>query len=183
MSPTVPATVLGAMEMGRGMDVTSSAASVRAFLQRGYTEIDTAFLYGDGQSETILGGLGLGLGRSGCKGNHHICHPPAPAHLRLAPEALISPFSRPVHPRTLRIATLQASKLQPCLALHTLTVSFHTFFCKSSPRFSSHDGSNPGPASNLWLACVWALGYCPAGALIYRTPIPIFANGPGSWRS
>ncbi|XP_060235165.1 aflatoxin B1 aldehyde reductase member 3 isoform X2 [Meriones unguiculatus] len=67
MSPTVPATVLGAMEMGRGMDVTSSTASVRAFLQRGYTEIDTAFMYGKGQSETILGGLGLGLGRSGCK--------------------------------------------------------------------------------------------------------------------
>ncbi|XP_060235162.1 aflatoxin B1 aldehyde reductase member 3-like isoform X1 [Meriones unguiculatus] len=67
MSPTVPATVLGAMEMGQSMDVTSSTASVRAFLQRGYTEIDTAFLYGEGQSETILGGLGLGLGRSGCK--------------------------------------------------------------------------------------------------------------------
>nr|XP_038965272.1 aflatoxin B1 aldehyde reductase member 3 isoform X1 [Rattus norvegicus] len=67
MSQARPATVLGAMEMGRRMDVTSSSASVRAFLQRGHTEIDTAFVYANGQSETILGDLGLGLGRSGCK--------------------------------------------------------------------------------------------------------------------
>uniref|UniRef100_A0A8C0X0P1 NADP-dependent oxidoreductase domain-containing protein n=1 Tax=Castor canadensis TaxID=51338 RepID=A0A8C0X0P1_CASCN len=51
-----PATVLGAI-----------AAAVRAFLDRGHTEIDTAFAYTDGQSETLLGGMGLGLGRSGCK--------------------------------------------------------------------------------------------------------------------
>lgn len=69
MSSARPATVLGAMEMGRRMDPTSSASSVQAFLQRGHTEIDTAFVYAEGQSETILGGLGLGLGRSGCKGN------------------------------------------------------------------------------------------------------------------
>ncbi|CAO2589724.1 Aflatoxin B1 aldehyde reductase member 3, partial [Lemmus lemmus] len=62
-----PATVLGALDMGRRMDPTSSAASVQAFLKRGHTEIDTAFVYAEGQSETILGGLGLGLGRSGCK--------------------------------------------------------------------------------------------------------------------
>uniref|UniRef100_A0A8C6QY97 NADP-dependent oxidoreductase domain-containing protein n=1 Tax=Nannospalax galili TaxID=1026970 RepID=A0A8C6QY97_NANGA len=61
MSRVRPATVLGAMEMGRRMDATSSAASVRAFLQRGHTEIDTAF------SETILGGLGLGLGGGDCR--------------------------------------------------------------------------------------------------------------------
>lgn len=67
--PTRPATVLGAMEMGRRMDVPSSAAAVRAFLERGHTEIDTAFVYADGQSESILGGLGLGLGGSGCTGN------------------------------------------------------------------------------------------------------------------
>ncbi|XP_051028095.1 aflatoxin B1 aldehyde reductase member 3-like [Acomys russatus] len=67
MSQTRLTTVLGTMEMGRRMDVTSSAASVRAFLERGYTEIDTAFVYVDGQTETILGGLGLGLGQSGCK--------------------------------------------------------------------------------------------------------------------
>lgn len=39
------------------------AAAVRAFLERGHTEIDTAFVYADGQSESILGGLGLGPGR------------------------------------------------------------------------------------------------------------------------
>ncbi|XP_020754894.2 aflatoxin B1 aldehyde reductase member 3-like [Odocoileus virginianus] len=65
--PTRPATVLGAMEMGRRMDVPSSAAAVRTFLEHGHTEIDTAFVYADGQSESILGGLGLGLGGSDCK--------------------------------------------------------------------------------------------------------------------
>lgn len=47
--PTRPATVLGAMEMGRRMDVPSSGAAVRTFLQHGHTEIDTAFAYADGQ--------------------------------------------------------------------------------------------------------------------------------------
>ncbi|XP_045860674.1 aflatoxin B1 aldehyde reductase member 2 isoform X2 [Meles meles] len=62
-----PATVLGTMEMGRRMDVPASAAAVRAFLERGHTELDTAFMYGDGQSESILGGLGLGLGGGDCR--------------------------------------------------------------------------------------------------------------------
>ncbi|XP_003413177.2 aflatoxin B1 aldehyde reductase member 4 [Loxodonta africana] len=65
--PARPATVLGAMEMGRRMDAPASAEAVRAFLERGHTEVDTAFAYGDGQSESILGGLGLRLGASGCK--------------------------------------------------------------------------------------------------------------------
>ncbi|XP_043301656.1 aflatoxin B1 aldehyde reductase member 3-like isoform X1 [Cervus canadensis] len=65
--PTRPATVLGAVEMGRRMDVPSSAAAVRSFLEHGHTEIDTAFVYADGQSESILGGLGLGLGGRDCK--------------------------------------------------------------------------------------------------------------------
>ena len=64
-----PATVLGTMEMGRRMDAPASAAAVRAFLERGHTELDTAFMYSDGQSESILGGLGLGLGGGNCKGN------------------------------------------------------------------------------------------------------------------
>uniref|UniRef100_A0A9L0R8X8 NADP-dependent oxidoreductase domain-containing protein n=1 Tax=Equus caballus TaxID=9796 RepID=A0A9L0R8X8_HORSE len=62
-----PATVLGTMEMGRRMDAPASAAAVRAFLERGHTELDTAFMYSDGQSESILGGLGLGLGGGDCK--------------------------------------------------------------------------------------------------------------------
>ena len=72
LSPRRPATVLGAMEMGRRMDKPSSIAAVRAFLDRGYTELDTAFIYADGQSETILGGMGLGLGGSNCKGNLYL---------------------------------------------------------------------------------------------------------------
>eukprot|EP00069_Balaena_mysticetus_P021016 bmy_13299T0 len=67
-SPIRPATVLGTMEMGRRMDAPASAAAVRAFLERGHTELDTAFMYSDGQSESILGGLGLGLGGGDCKG-------------------------------------------------------------------------------------------------------------------
>ncbi|XP_050008430.1 aflatoxin B1 aldehyde reductase member 3-like [Alexandromys fortis] len=67
MSSVRPATVLGCMAMGGRMDQTSSAASVQAFLKRGHTEFDTAFVYTEGRSETILGSLGLGLGRSGCK--------------------------------------------------------------------------------------------------------------------
>ncbi|XP_011385483.1 aflatoxin B1 aldehyde reductase member 3-like [Pteropus vampyrus] len=62
-----PVTVLGAMEMGRRMDAPASAKAVRAFLERGHTELDTAFIYSDGQSESILGGLGLGLGGGDCK--------------------------------------------------------------------------------------------------------------------
>lgn len=68
-SPARPATVLGTMEMGRRMDSPASAAAVRAFLERGHAELDTAFMYSDGRSESILGGLGLGLGGSGCTGN------------------------------------------------------------------------------------------------------------------
>ncbi|KAM5247229.1 aflatoxin B1 aldehyde reductase member 3-like [Ctenodactylus gundi] len=67
LSQTRPATVLGAMEMGRRMDPTTSAACVRAFLGRGHTEIDTAHYYAEGQSESILGGLGLGLGGPDCR--------------------------------------------------------------------------------------------------------------------
>ncbi|XP_005544645.3 aflatoxin B1 aldehyde reductase member 2 isoform X2 [Macaca fascicularis] len=65
--PPRVATVLGTMEMGRRMDAPASAAAVRAFLERGHTELDTAFMYSDGQSETILGGLGLGLGGGDCR--------------------------------------------------------------------------------------------------------------------
>lgn len=71
-APVRPATVLGTMEMGRRMDVPASAAAVRAFLERGHTELDTAFMYCDGQSESILGGLGLGLGGGDCRGNPHL---------------------------------------------------------------------------------------------------------------
>lgn len=61
-----PATVLGTMEMGRRMDASASGQAVRVFLQRGHSELDTALLYSGGQTESILGGLGLGLGAGGC---------------------------------------------------------------------------------------------------------------------
>lgn len=65
-APLRPGTVLGTMEMGRRMDASASAATVRAFLERGLNELDTAFMYCDGQSESILGSLGLGLGSGDC---------------------------------------------------------------------------------------------------------------------
>lgn len=78
-APLRPATVLGTMEMGRRMDASASAATVRAFLERGHSELDTAFMYCDGQSENILGGLGLGLGSGDCTGNRCTRPPPSPA--------------------------------------------------------------------------------------------------------
>ncbi|XP_058409053.1 aflatoxin B1 aldehyde reductase member 3-like [Diceros bicornis minor] len=66
-APVRPTTVLGAMGMGDSLDAAASAAAVRAFLERGHTEIDTAFIYTGGQSESILGGLGLGLGGGDCR--------------------------------------------------------------------------------------------------------------------
>lgn len=77
-APLRPATVLGTMEMGRRMDASASAATVRAFLERGHSELDTAFMYCDGQSENILGGLGLGLGSGDCTGNRCTLPPPSP---------------------------------------------------------------------------------------------------------
>ncbi|XP_074074371.1 aflatoxin B1 aldehyde reductase member 2-like [Macrotis lagotis] len=61
----LPASVLGTMEMGRRMDAPASAAAVRAFLERGHRELDTAFMYSEGRSESIVGSLGLGLGDGG----------------------------------------------------------------------------------------------------------------------
>lgn len=87
-SPLRPATILGTMEMGRRMDASASAATVRAFMDRGHRELDTAFMYCDGQSESILGSLGLGLGSGDCTGNRCTCpHTPAPSRAELVPAA------------------------------------------------------------------------------------------------
>ncbi|KAF0875603.1 ARK74 reductase, partial [Crocuta crocuta] len=67
-APARPATGLDTLEKGRRMDAPACSAAVRAFLERGHTELDTAFMYSDGQSEGILGGLGLGLGDGDCRG-------------------------------------------------------------------------------------------------------------------
>lgn len=91
-APVRPATVLGTMEMGRRMDVPASAAAVSAFLERGHTELDTAFMYGDGQSESILGGLGLGLGGGDCRGNPYLpLHGAAPTRPRSRPTVSAPP--------------------------------------------------------------------------------------------
>ncbi|XP_043846876.1 aflatoxin B1 aldehyde reductase member 4-like [Dromiciops gliroides] len=63
----LPASVLGTMEIGRRMDGSAGAAAVRAFLERGHRELDTAFMYSDGQSESIVGSMGLGLGDGGSR--------------------------------------------------------------------------------------------------------------------
>ncbi|XP_053546269.1 aflatoxin B1 aldehyde reductase member 2 [Bombina bombina] len=58
--PRLPRTVLGTMEFGRRMDAQASGAAVREFIQRGHDELDTAFMYADGETERVLGTLGLG---------------------------------------------------------------------------------------------------------------------------
>jgi len=47
--------ILGAMTFGKQVDETAAGAIVGKFLDRGYTEIDTAYRYLDGKSEEILG--------------------------------------------------------------------------------------------------------------------------------
>ncbi|KAM8926955.1 aflatoxin B1 aldehyde reductase member 2-like [Pelodytes ibericus] len=58
--PRAPHTVLGSMEFGRRMDAVASGEAVREFVRRGHEEVDTAFMYADGETERVLGGLGLG---------------------------------------------------------------------------------------------------------------------------
>lgn len=53
-------------------------AAVRAFLERGYTEIDQILEYSDSQPGSTLGGLGLGLGGGNCIGNAPAMHQPPP---------------------------------------------------------------------------------------------------------
>ncbi|KAG7478414.1 hypothetical protein MATL_G00080620 [Megalops atlanticus] len=55
----LPITLLGTMAFGGRANAETSATMVRAYLERGHNELDTAFMYTDGQSETIIGGMGL----------------------------------------------------------------------------------------------------------------------------
>ncbi|XP_042333932.1 aflatoxin B1 aldehyde reductase member 4-like [Sceloporus undulatus] len=50
-------TVLGTMEFGRRAPQEASGALLKAFLDRGYKELDTAYMYAGGESERILGVL------------------------------------------------------------------------------------------------------------------------------
>ncbi|XP_053136584.1 aflatoxin B1 aldehyde reductase member 2 [Hemicordylus capensis] len=49
--------VLGTMEFGRRVGPEASGAMLRAFLARGQTQLDTAYMYAGGESERILGAL------------------------------------------------------------------------------------------------------------------------------
>ncbi|KAJ8359353.1 hypothetical protein SKAU_G00158780 [Synaphobranchus kaupii] len=55
----IPVTLLGTMAFGGRADADKSTAMIRAFLERGHNELDTALMYTDGRSETIIGAMGL----------------------------------------------------------------------------------------------------------------------------
>ncbi|KAM6981099.1 aflatoxin B1 aldehyde reductase member 3 [Aplochiton taeniatus] len=57
--PKRPVSLLGTMAFGGRADSNKSFEMVQAFLQRGHKEIDTAFMYTDGQAETIIGDMNL----------------------------------------------------------------------------------------------------------------------------
>ncbi|XP_067423633.1 aflatoxin B1 aldehyde reductase member 2 [Emydura macquarii macquarii] len=57
-----PASVLGTMEFGRRTEQEASGALLRAFLERGHRQLDTAHMYAGGASERILGALLAGGG-------------------------------------------------------------------------------------------------------------------------
>lgn len=54
-----PVTLLGTMAFGGRADAEQTQEMVKAFLARGHRLVDTAFMYAEGKSETILGGIGL----------------------------------------------------------------------------------------------------------------------------
>ena len=47
------------MAFGGRVDAEQSLDMVKAFLDRGHNQVDTAFMYVDGKSETIIGGMNL----------------------------------------------------------------------------------------------------------------------------
>ncbi|KAK3512741.1 hypothetical protein QTP70_023522, partial [Hemibagrus guttatus] len=55
----VPASVLGSMAFGGRADADTSAKMVQAFLERGHVELDSAFMYTDGNAEAIIGAMQL----------------------------------------------------------------------------------------------------------------------------
>lgn len=55
----LPVTLLGSMAFGGRADAHMSAKLVQVFLERGHDELDTAYMYNDGQAETIIGDMQL----------------------------------------------------------------------------------------------------------------------------
>ncbi|KAI3369942.1 hypothetical protein L3Q82_024747 [Scortum barcoo] len=54
-----PVSLLGTMAFGGRADAELSRAMVQAFLDRGHSRVDTAFMYVDGKSEEVIGGMNL----------------------------------------------------------------------------------------------------------------------------
>lgn len=54
-----PVSLLGTMAFGGRADAEQSRDMVKAFLDRGHNLVDTAYMYMDGKSETIIGGMNL----------------------------------------------------------------------------------------------------------------------------
>lgn len=54
-----PVSLLGTMAFGGRADAEQSRDMVQAFLDRGHNQMDTAHMYMDGKSETIIGGMNL----------------------------------------------------------------------------------------------------------------------------
>ncbi|KAJ1142247.1 hypothetical protein NDU88_008574 [Pleurodeles waltl] len=60
MARSLPTTVLGTMAFGTSLDQSGSAQVVQEFMSRGFDQLDTAFMYGGGETERVLGAMGLG---------------------------------------------------------------------------------------------------------------------------
>lgn len=54
-----PVSLLVTMAFGGRADAEQSREMVKAFLDRGHKQVDTAFMYMDGKSETIIGDMNL----------------------------------------------------------------------------------------------------------------------------
>ncbi|XP_053171197.1 aflatoxin B1 aldehyde reductase member 3 [Scomber japonicus] len=54
-----PVSLLGTMAFGGRADAGQSLEMVQAFLARGHNQVDTAFMYADGKSEVVIGGMKL----------------------------------------------------------------------------------------------------------------------------
>lgn len=54
-----PVTLLGTMAFGGRADAELSLEMVKAFLGRGHNHLDTAFMYVNGKSEEVIGGMNL----------------------------------------------------------------------------------------------------------------------------
>lgn len=56
---TRPVSLLGTMAFGGRADAEQSREMVKAFLDRGHKQVDTALMYMDGKSEAIIGDMNL----------------------------------------------------------------------------------------------------------------------------